>query len=218
MRLYVMVGAPGAGKGTQAAILAVAVGVPHVASGDLFRAAIHAQTRVGRQLRGFMDRGALVPDALAIRLILERLAEPDAAAGAILDGFPRTRPQAEALDAALARRGAKVDRALYVGVREQELLRRLSGRWLCRADGHSYHAVDRPPARPGICDVDGSELYQRDDDRPATVRARLDRQLPPMYDVVDHYTERGVLTAVDGDQTIEQVTEALLRAIAQPAR
>ena len=218
MRLFVMVGAPGAGKGTQAAILARALGVPHVASGELFRAAIRGRTPLGRQVREFMGRGALVPDELAIRLILQRLAEPDAAECAILDGFPRTRPQAAALDAALARRGAKVTGALYVGVREQELLRRLSGRWLCRAEGHSYHAVDRPPVRPGVCDIDGSELYQRDDDRPATVRARLERQLPPMYEVVDHYTERGVLTAVDGEQSIEQVTEVLLRAMTQPAR
>jgi len=218
MRLFVMVGAPGAGKGTQAAILARALGVPHVASGELFRAAIRGGTPLGRQVQEFMDRGALVPDELAIRLILQRLAEPDAAEGAILDGFPRTRPQAAALDAALARRGARVTGALYVGVREQELLRRLSGRWLCRAEGHSYHAVDRPPLRPGVCDIDGSQLYQRDDDRPATVRVRLERQLPPMYEVVDHYTERGVLTAVDGEQPIEQVTEVLLRAMTQPAR
>lgn len=218
MRLFVMVGAPGAGKGTQAVILARALGVPHVASGELFRAAIRGGTPLGRQVQEFMDRGALVPDELAIRLILQRLAEPDAAEGAILDGFPRTRPQAAALDAALARRGARVTGALYVGVREQELLRRLSGRWLCRAEGHSYHAVDRPPLRQGVCDIDGSELYQRDDDRPATVRARLERQLPPMYEVVDHYTERGVLTAVDGEQPIEQVTEVLLRAMTQPAR
>ena len=218
MRLFVMVGAPGAGKGTQAAILARALGVPHVASGELFRAAIRGETPLGRQVQEFMGRGALVPDELAIRLILHRLAEPDAADGAILDGFPRTRPQAAALDAALARRGAKVTGALYVGVREQELLRRLSGRWLCRAEGHSYHAVDHPPVRPGVCDIDGSELYQRDDDRPATVRARVERQLLPMCEVVDHYTERGILTAVDGEQSIEQVTEVLLRAMTQPAR
>jgi adenylate kinase len=218
MRLFVMVGAPGAGKGTQAAILARALGLPHVASGELFRAAIRGETALGRKVQEFMGRGALVPDELAIRLILQRLAEPDAADGAILDGFPRTRPQAAALDAALARRGAKVTGALYVGVREQELLRRLSGRWLCRAEGHSYHAVDHPSLRPGVCDIDGSELYQRDDDRPATVRARLERQLPPMYEVVDHYTERGVLTAVDGEQSIEQVTEVLLRAMTQPTR
>jgi adenylate kinase len=217
LRLYVMVGAPGAGKGTQAAILARHLGLPHVASGELFRSAVRQDTPLGRQAAADMARGALVSDDIVISLVLERLARPDAAAGAILDGFPRTRPQAEALDAALARRGARVAGALYVGVGEGELLRRLSGRWLCRAEGHTYHALDHPPARPGICDLDGSELYQRDDDRPATVRARLERQLAPMYDVVDHYTQRGVLTAVDGEQSIEAVTQALLRAITAAA-
>jgi adenylate kinase len=217
LRLYVMVGAPGAGKGTQAGILARHLGIPHVASGELFRAAVRDATPLGRQAAADIERGALVSDDLVIRLVLDRLAQPDTAEGAILDGFPRTRPQAEALDAALARRGGRVSAALYVGVSETELLRRLSGRWLCRAEGHSYHAVDHPPINPGVCDIDGTALYQRDDDRPATVRARLDRQLAPMYDVVDHYTERGVLTAVDGEQSIEAVTVALLRAIAQPA-
>src|SRR3990172_6783051 len=172
MRLFVMVGAPGAGKGTQAAILARALGVPHVASGELFRGGPPGGEAPGRPGGGGVRRGGGCGGA-----------PPPGGAGAA------------ALDAALARRGAKVTGALYVGVREQELLRRLSGRWLCRAEGHSYHAVDHPPVRPGVCDIDGSELYQRDDDRPATVRARLERQLPPMYEVVDHYTERGILTA-----------------------
>jgi len=218
MRLYVMIGAPGAGKGTQAAILSQRTGLPHIASGDLFRAAVRDETKLGREVAGYMERGALVPDDLAIRFILARLAQDDAAEGAILDGFPRTRQQAEALDAALAKRGAAVRSALYIGVHEKELLRRLSGRWICRAEGHTYHTFERPPAHPGECDIDGSELYQRDDDRPATVRQRLERQLPPMYEVIDHDTERGVLTAVDGEQPIEAVTEALMRALTQPAR
>ena len=213
-----MVGAPGAGKGTQAAILAERLGIPHVASGELFRAAVRAETPLGAAVRGYLERGQLVPDELAIEVIVDRLAQPDAANGAILDGFPRTRPQAEALTTALARRGQRVDQALYVGVRESELRRRLSGRWICRASGHSYHVIDHPPARPGVCDIDGSPLYQRDDDRPDTVRARLAAQLPPMYDVVDYYTEQGVLTAVDGEGTIDEVTDALLRCLAQPAR
>lgn len=213
-----MVGAPGAGKGTQAAILAGRLGIPHVASGELFRNAVRAGTPLGAAVRGYLERGQLVPDDLAIEVILDRLAQPDAARGAILDGFPRTRPQAEALSAALARRGQRVDQALYVGVREGELRRRLSGRWICRANGHSYHVIDHPPKRPGVCDLDGSELYQREDDQPETVRARLAAQLPPMYDVVDYYTELGVLTAVDGEGTIDEVTDALLRTIAEPAR
>ena len=216
--ILVMVGAPGAGKGTQAAILAERLGIPHVASGELFRAAVRAETPLGAAVRGYLERGQLVPDELAIEVIVDRLAQPDAANGAILDGFPRTRPQAEALTTALARRGQRVEQALYVGVRESELRRRLSGRWICRANGHSYHVIDHPPARPGVCDIDGSPLYQRDDDRPDTVRARLAAQLPPMYDVVDYYTEQGILTAVDGEGTIDEVTDALLRCLAQPAR
>jgi adenylate kinase len=218
MRLYLIIGAPGAGKGTQAAILATRTGLPHIASGDLFRAAARDKTKLGRDVAGYMERGALVPDDLAIRFVLARLSQPDAVDGAILDGFPRTRQQAEALDAALAKRGAAVRAALYIGVSEKELLRRLSGRWICRAEGHTYHALERPPAHPGECDIDGSELYQRDDDKPATVRQRLERQLPPMYEVIDHYTERGVLTAVDGEGPIEAVTEALMRGISQPAK
>jgi adenylate kinase len=218
VKVYVMIGAPGAGKGTQAAILVERLGFLHVASGDLFREAVRTDSRLGREAKRYMDRGALVPDPLVIGMIEERLDRPDATVGVILDGFPRTRPQAEALDVALARRGARVDAALYVGVPEEELVRRLSGRWLCRAAGHPYHAVSRPPAVAGVCDIDGSELYQRDDDRPETVAARLEQQLPPMYDVIDHYTTQGVLVAVDGTQSIEAVTDALLRAIAHPAR
>ncbi len=213
-----MVGAPGAGKGTQAAILAEQLGMRHLASGDLFREAVREGTPVGLEAKRYMDRGALVPDPVVIAMIEERLDRQDAAAGVILDGFPRTRPQAEALDVALARREAQVDAALYVGVPEDELVRRLSGRWVCRASGHPYHVVSKPPLVTGICDIDGSELYQREDDRPETVRARLEQQLAPMYDVIDHYTELGVLVAVDGTQPIAAVTEALLRAIAHPAR
>jgi len=216
--ILVMVGAPGAGKGTQAQVLAARLGIPHVASGELFRAAVHTGTTLGRTVAGYLEQGALVPDKVATAVILERLRESDAAGGAILDGFPRTRPQAEALDVALGRMGKRVAQALYVGVREAELRRRLSGRWLCRASDHIYHAIDRPPRRPGICDIDGSELYQRPDDRPETVQARLAAQLPPMYEVVDYYTERGVLTAVDGEGPVDEVSEALLRAVAQPIR
>jgi adenylate kinase len=216
--ILVMVGAPGAGKGTQAEILAERLGIPHVASGELFRAAMHSGTPLGQTVRGYIEQGALVPDKLAIAVVLERLRQPDAAGGAILDGFPRTRPQAQALDIALARVGQRVAQALYVGVREAELRRRLSGRWVCRANGHTYHVIDRPPRRPGICDIDGSPLYQRPDDRPKTVQARLAAQLPPMYEVIDYYTERGVLTAVDGEGPVEEVAEALLRAVAQPIR
>jgi adenylate kinase len=217
--VFVMVGAPGAGKGTQAALLAERLGIPHVASGNLFRDNIKRGTALGKKVKGYLESGTLVPDSLTVQMISDRLAEPDAAQGAILDGFPRTRPQAEALDAMLAKMGGEVAAALYVDVARDELLRRLSGRWICTvAADHVYHANARPPKLTGVCDIDGAPLYQRDDDKPATIEARLEGQLPPMYEVVDYYTDRGVLSTVDGAREVAEVTDALLHAIAQPAR
>ena len=214
-----LVGAPGAGKGTQAQLLAKRLGVPHIASGDLFRSHVRGGTPLGRDAERYIAAGALVPDALTVRMIEQRLADTDAAEGAILDGFPRTRPQAEALDALLARKGGRVAGALYIDVDRDVLLARISGRWLCRqSPDHVYHDQARPPRKAGRCDVDGSPLYQRDDDKPATVRARLDKQLPPMFEVIDYYAAQGVLSTVDGDQPIDEVTDALLRVIAAPAR
>jgi len=219
LRVYVIVGAPGAGKGTQAALLSERLGVPHVASGDLFRGHIRDGTPLGLRARPFIDRGALVPDSVTVRMVGERLQQPDAREGAILDGFPRTRPQAEALDALLARRGGRVAGALYVDVDRDVLLSRLSGRYICSAsEEHVYHDLDLPPHVPGVCDIDGAPLYQREDDKPATVLARLDEQLPPMFEVVDHYADKGVLSTVDGNGSVDEVSEELLRVVAQPAR
>jgi adenylate kinases len=214
-----MAGAPGAGKGTQAALLSERLGIPHVASGDLFRDNIKRGTALGKKVKGYLESGALVPDTVTVQMISDRLAQPDAAEGAILDGFPRTRPQAEALDGMLAKLEGRVAAALYVDVPRDELLRRLTGRRICTvAPEHVYHAVYRPPKVEGVCDIDGARLYQRDDDKPATIEVRLEQQLAPMYEVVDYYTDRGVLSTVDGEQDVAGVTEALLRAIAQPAR
>lgn len=214
-----MVGAPGAGKGTQAALLSERLGIPHVASGDLFRDNIKRGTALGKKVKGYLESGALVPDSVTVHMISERLAKPDAADGAILDGFPRTRPQAEALDMMLAKMDGAVAAALYVDVARDELLRRLSGRWICTATpDHVYHAVARPPQVEGVCDIDWAPLYQRDDDKPATIAARLEGQLPPMYEVVDYYTDHGVVSTVDGAREVAEVTDALLHAIAQPAR
>ncbi|CAN5819252.1 adenylate kinase [soil metagenome] len=214
-----MVGAPGAGKGTQAARLAEQLGFPHIASGDLFRDNIKRQTPLGRKAKAYLDKGALVPDDLTVQLIAARLAKADAAEGAIIDGFPRTRPQAEALDKMLEKHDGQVMAALYVDVERTELLRRLSGRWLCSAAAdHVYHAVTRPPKVAGKCDIDGAPLFQRDDDKPETISARLEQQLAPMFEVVDHYSDRGVLSTVNGDRPVPVVTEDLLRTIAQPAR
>jgi len=214
-----MVGPPGAGKGTQAALLAERLGMVHVASGDLFRDHISRQTALGKKVKAYLDRGALVPDDLAVQLIAERLNDPDAAEGVILDGFPRTRDQAEALDKMLARLGSRVEATLYIDVDRDEIVHRLSGRWICSASSnHVYHEITRPPKVHGLCDIDNAPLKQRDDDRPETVKARLELQLAPMFEVVDYYSEQGVLSSVDGEQPIEAVTDALLRAVAQPTR
>ncbi len=213
MTVIVLLGAPGAGKGTQAPILAQHLGVPHVASGDLFRAAVRDGSPVGIQARRYMERGQLVPDDITIAMLLQRLAESDAANGVVLDGFPRNRAQAEALDAALAERGTAVGRALSIEVPAEELVRRLSGRWVCRDSGHVYNETSNPPRVPGRCDIDGSPLIQRDDDRAETIRARLEQTLSSLRDVADHYRQQGILRTVDGLQPIEGVTASLLAAL-----
>ncbi len=212
-RVVVLLGAPGAGKGTQAQILSERLGLAHVATGDLFRAAVRDQTPLGMTAKGYMDRGELVPDAVTIDMLLERLSRPDAAAGILLDGFPRNTAQAEVLDRALGDKGGRVDVAPLIEVPEPELVARLGGRWICRAQGHPYHLQGKPPKQPGVCDVDGSELYQRDDDKPATVQARLRQQLGALDQVVGYYRDRGVLATVDGTTGIENVTKDLLGAI-----
>jgi adenylate kinase len=211
--VIVLIGAPGAGKGTQAPILAQHLGVPHIASGDLFRAAVRDGSPVGLQARHYMERGQLVPDDITIAMLLQRLAALDAADGAILDGFPRNRAQAEALEAALAERGTAVRRALSIEVPSEELVRRLSARWVCRDAGHVYNEHSNPPRVPGRCDIDGSPLIQRDDDRPETVRARLELTLSGLRDVADYYRQKGILHSVDGLQPMEAVTSALLAAL-----
>jgi adenylate kinase len=216
VRVLVLLGAPGAGKGTQAPILAERLGVAHVATGDLFRAAARSGTSLGLEAKQYMDRGELVPDDLTIRMLLDRLHEPDARTGVILDGFPRTEAQARALDQALPAMGARVDAAPYIDVPVSELIRRLSGRWICRASGHPYNEATDPPRVPGICDEDGSPLYQRADDRADVVQARLDAQLPPLLEVVDHYRRAGILLPVNGRQPVEAVTDALLDRLLVP--
>lgn len=214
MTVVVLLGAPGAGKGTQAPLLAERLGVPHVATGDLFRSAVRDGTAIGLEAAGYMERGELVPDEITIRMLLERLRQPDAADGAILDGFPRNRRQAEALDAALAERGGRVERAITLEVPADDLVRRMSGRWVCRAAGHVYNEVDRPPRVAGICDLDGSALYQRDDDRVETIRTRLALQLGALADVVAYYREREMLGTVDGGRPVTDVSESLYRQVA----
>jgi adenylate kinase len=213
MTVLVLLGAPGAGKGTQAPILSRRLGLPHVSTGDLFRAAVRDGSPVGLEARRYMERGQLVPDDITIRMLLARLAQPDAEAGAILDGFPRNRAQAEALDAALADRDSQVDRALLVEVPTDDLVRRLSGRWVCQSAGHVYNETTNPPQTRGRCDLDGSPLIQRDDDRAETIRARLAIQLGSLDDVVSFYRAAGALRTVDGLDDIDAVTAGLLAAV-----
>jgi adenylate kinase len=213
MSVIVLLGGPGAGKGTQAVGLAQRLGVPHVATGDLFRAAVRDGTPIGLEAKDYMDRGQLVPDATTVRMLLGRLAEPDAQDGVVLDGFPRDRAQAEVLDRALAEHGSRVDLAVSIEVPPDELVRRLSGRWLCLEAGHVYNETAHPPKVAGRCDVDGSELYQRDDDKPETIQARLDLQLSSLRDVVDYYRSTGVLRQVDGVGSIDDVSDAVLGAV-----
>jgi adenylate kinase len=217
MMVAVLLGAPGAGKGTQAPLLARRLGVPVLASGDLLRAEAAGGSDVGREVQEIMRSGELVPDETMVRIFLDRLGRPDAVGGAILDGFPRTRGQAEALDSALAEAGRRVERALLIEVPIEELVGRFAERVICRAGGHVYNLHSNPPRQPGECDIDGSELVRRVDDAEATVRARMVQQLGPLAEVADHYRSRGVLTAIDGTQSIERVAADLVRALGLPA-
>jgi adenylate kinase len=210
----VLLGAPGAGKGTQAALLAERLGIPHVATGDLFRAAVRDGSPIGLEARRFMERGQLVPDDITIRMLLDRLDQPDASSGAILDGFPRNGAQARALDDALRERGDHVELAVNIEVPVDELIRRMSGRWVCVAAGHVYNESTNPPREPGVCDIDGSPLIQREDDKADTIRARLDLQLASLREVIDHYTRTGVLRAVNGLQPIDAVADDVLAVVA----
>jgi adenylate kinase len=217
MPVVVLVGAPGAGKGTQAPLLAQNLAVPVLASGELLRAEVASGSEIGREVDVIMRSGELVPDDLMVRLFLARLDRPDAANGAILDGFPRTKRQAEALDEALHASGRSVDRALLIEVPIEDLVGRFAGRLICKAGGHVYNEWFKPPLVWGVCDVDGSELVHRADDAEATVRARMEQQLGPLHDVADYYRSCGILTPVDGLRPIEDVTASLLEALGRAA-
>jgi adenylate kinase len=208
----IFLGPPGAGKGTQARELAREWGVPQIATGEMLREAVAAGTPLGREAKRIMDTGALVPDDVMVGLIAERLRQPDAGRGFILDGFPRTIAQAEALDHLLKDLGQKLDRVLYFDVAEPELVRRLTGRRICRRCQAAFHVASAPPRREGVCDRCGGELYQRDDDSEATVRNRLqvyDRQTAPL---LDYYRSRHLLTAIRGEGAIGAIRDDIRRA------
>jgi len=205
----VFLGPPGAGKGTQARELAREWAVPQVATGDMLREAVAAGTPLGREARRHMDQGALVPDEVIVGMIAERLGRGDAGEGFILDGFPRTIPQADALDRLLGALGQRLDRVVYFDVSDTELLRRLTGRRVCRGCGATFHLASAPPARAGVCDACGGALYQRDDDHEATVRKRLEVYRAQTAPLLEHYGRRSVLVTVSGEGPIERIRSAV---------
>jgi len=209
----IFLGPPGAGKGTQARQLAREWGVPQVATGDMLRAAAENGTRLGLEAKRYMDRGALVPDSVVIGLVDERLEQPDAAAGFLLDGFPRTVAQAEALDLLLERRGLELDRVIFFNVSRDALLRRLTGRRVCRQCGAVFHVVFDPPVTPGRCDQCGGELYQREDDAEAAVAHRLEVYANQTAPLLDYYRTQNFLTEITGEGTVEQVSTAIRKAL-----
>ncbi len=208
----VLLGPPGTGKGTQAKRIAERTGLAHVSTGDLFREAVGKGTELGRRAKEYMDRGDLVPDDLTIAMLEERIQQPDAQQGVLFDGYPRTLEQAQALSRALERRNATEDAALHVGASDDEIVRRLSGRWLCGSCGEIYHEQHRPPKRAGVCDACGGALAQREDDRPEVVRERLRRQRPP-EELLAYYRDQGKLVEINGEQDMDAVTNDLLAAI-----
>lgn len=209
----IMLGAPGAGKGTQADILSQEMELPHIASGDLFRRALEERTEVGLLAKKYMDKGELVPDGVTVKMIVERINQSNCAPGCIFDGFPRTLQQAKVLDEALGKEGKNIDRAIYIQVPNEELVKRLSGRWLCRRCQTPYHMVNSPPRAPGKCDKCGGELYQRFDDKEETVKERISVFFNQTVPILDYYEKQGKLVRVNGNQGMQEVAEEIISAL-----
>ena len=209
----IMLGAPGAGKGTQAKQIAAKYEIPHISTGDIFRANIKEGTELGKKAKAFMDKGELVPDELTCDLVVDRISKPDAAKGYVLDGFPRTIPQAEALTKALEARGEKIDYAINVEVPDENIIRRMSGRRACVSCGSTYHVVYAPTKVDGICDRCGKELILRDDDKPETVQNRLNVYHKQTQPLIDFYKNKGVLAEVDGTVDMEDVFNAIVKIL-----
>ncbi len=209
----IFLGAPGAGKGTQATNAARQLNLVHIASGDLFRQALEHGTELGIQAKSYMERGMLVPDPISIRMVLERMSASDGEPGVILDGFPRNLQQAEALDEALAKQAKAIDRVVYIKVSEEELLKRLSGRWICRHCQTPYHTINSPPKVGGKCDQCGGELYQRPDDTVETAKKRLQVYFAQTAPLIDYYTQTGKLLEVDGEGSVDEVERRIVVAL-----
>jgi adenylate kinase len=208
-----LIGAQGSGKGTQAAQLSEVLGICNISSGDLFRETLKEKTAFSVKVKSYLDRGALVPDEITAAMVLGRIAQPDCIPGVLLDGFPRTIAQAKILDEGLHGVGQSIDQALYLEVPRAELLRRLSGRYICRAHQHIYNIVSQPPKVAGICDIDGSELYQRTDDKGEAVQKRLDIFFSETIQLLDYYDRQQKLVTINGHQDIDKVHFDLLSAI-----
>lgn len=206
----IMLGAPGAGKGTQAKMIADRYAIPHISTGDIFRANIKNGTELGKKAKGYMDQGLLVPDELVCDLVVDRVQQPDCEKGYVLDGFPRTIPQAESLDAALAKLGTAMEYAINVDVPDENIVRRMSGRRACVTCGATYHIEHIPPKQEGICDRCGSALILRDDDKPETVTKRLDVYHTQTQPLIDYYNEKKILVDVDGTQPMDEVFNAIV--------
>ena len=209
----IMLGAPGAGKGTQAKKIAEKYSVPHISTGDIFRANIKNGTELGKKAKTYMDQGALVPDELVVDLVVDRVAQDDAKNGYVLDGFPRTIPQAEALDAALAKLNDKVDFAIDVDVPDENIIDRMSGRRACVACGGTYHVKFNPTKVENVCDACGGQLILRDDDQPETVKKRLDVYHEQTQPLIEYYTKKGILKSVDGTQDMAKVFDCIVEIL-----
>ena len=212
-RVYVLLGPPGAGKGTQAAIIAEKCGIPHISSGNIFRENLQNNTNLGKQARLYMDKGELVPNGVTIGMVEDRLSQPDCREGALLDGYPRTPTQAQALNEFLKKNGNKINAVPFINVPSNELIERLSGRWTCKAEGHVYHLKYKLPKQANICDLDGSVLYQREDDKRETVEQRIKVYVEQTAPLIEFYKKDGLLFEVDGSLPIEQVTDKLMKIV-----
>ncbi len=211
----IMLGAPGAGKGTQAKMIAEKYSIPHVSTGDIFRANIKEQTELGMEAKKYMDQGLLVPDELTVKILLDRVAKDDCRNGYVLDGFPRTIPQAEVLDKAVSELNEKIDYAINVDVKDENIIRRMSGRRACLKCGATYHIEHIPPKKEGICDKCGSELVLRDDDKPETVEKRLKVYHEQTQPLIDYYNKKGILKEVDGSQDMKDVFNAIVSILGE---
>lgn len=211
----IMLGAPGAGKGTQAKRIAEKYGIPHISTGDIFRANIKGGTELGMKAKAFMDQGQLVPDEITIGMLMDRIGEADCAGGYVLDGFPRTIPQAESLTSALNERNESVDYAVNVDVPDENIVNRMSGRRACLSCGATYHVVYNPPKKDGVCDVCGENLVLRDDDKPETVQKRLSVYHEQTQPLIDYYKTAGVLANVDGTQDMDKVFQDIVAVLGE---